>query len=353
MTAGGIGVISVYIAISFAGMIVARAGTEAALLDFARILAAAWEWLSLLALAFWIGLLVTEGITLHRLVRASALLLRAKQRARPLRWLSPAALFASVIASPILRAAQGGQVPTATAISNAFFAAPSGSIWLASLGLLIISAALLLGMRRRASRLTLFFLLILSGLFLYARILSGDTIAPVQLSTSFVASAWLSLAAQLTWIGSTIYIAYIVWPLLPLVGPERSTETLLALLRRVNPLLLGCTGVLLISNIYLGASFPGTIQHLSASAYGRIVLAQWLLIALMLALGGYALFVLRPRMMRQTALLPVVNADLPVRRARQHALAKTAHGLRRSFVAASWIGMAALLCIVLLSFTQV
>lgn len=353
MTTGDIEFITRHMIAGFAGLMLAGTSTGAALtLDLTGILAVAWEWLSLLALAFWIGLLATEGIVLDRLERASTLLARARRRARPLRWLSLAALFAGDIVALILRAAQGVQSPGAAAVLHLIVATTFGVFWLARLGLLIISVGLLLGMRQHAPRLLAPALLILSALLLLARVLSSDTIEPGQLSISGIALAWLVMAALLVWTGSILYLAYVLWPLLPVVEPDRSVETLLALLRRVQPLLLGSACVLLVSDTYLSESFPGSIQQFAASAYGRILLAQWLLIALMLALGGIALFVLRPRLVRQAALLPVVNADLPARRARQQAQSRTARQARGAFILAAWISVGALLCAALLAFVS-
>jgi len=313
-------------------------------LDSISALALAWEWLVLLALAFWIGMLVCEGVALDGVGRVSTLLARAKRQTRPLHWLCLAALFVGNIVALILRAAQVTATPAPAAAARILLTPPYGPLWLARMGLIVLAAALpwWVRYRRRPAAIAG---LILAGLILLTLVLSN-----AASTVSEAALTWLSLAALLTWFGSLSYLAYVLLPLLRSVEPDRHAETLIALLRRLYPLLLGVAGVLLVSNIYLSESFPGTIAQFAASSQGQVQLAQWLLIVVMLALGGYALFALRPRIARQAALLPVVDAELPARRVRQSALERTARDLRRLFMLSSWLGAVVLLCSALLAF---
>ena len=312
----------------------------AAFFTLNSISALAWKWLVLLALAFWIGMLLSEGVILHSVARASSLLARAQRQTRPLRWLCMAALFVGNIVALILRAAQLTAAPNFTTMEHILLTPPYGLIWLARVGLIALAAGLTLWVRQ-ARRSASVAGLILAALILLTLVLSSDADA--------AALAWLALAAQLTWFGIVCYLAYILLPLLRNIEPDRHAETLIELLRRLYPLLLGVAGVLLVSNSFESESFPGTIAQFAASTQGQIQLAQWLLIVVMLAVGGYALFVLRPRVARQAAVLPIVNAELPARRTRQSALAQTTRALRRASMLSSWLGALVLLCAALLA----
>jgi len=80
------------------------------------------------------------------------------------------------------------------------------------------------------------------------------------------------------------------------------------------------------------------------------LLVECILIVVMILLSGVALFILRPKLTRQAVLLPVVNAELPARRARQSALGQTAHSLKLLLSVVSWLGAAVLLCAALMAF---
>ena len=309
--------------------------------DSINALAMAWEWLVLLALAFWIGMLLCEGMVVHGIARASTLLARAQRQTRPLHWLCLAALFVGNIVALILRAAQLTTTPGLSTISHILLTPPYGSLWLARTGLIILAAALTLFVRQ-ARRAAASSGLIIAGLILLTLVFAGNAGA--------TALTWLSLATQLTWFGVLCYLGYILLPLVRNIEPDRHAETLIELLRRLSPLLLGVAALLFVSNIYESVSFSGTLAQFAASTRGQIQLARWLLIVVMLAFGGYILFVLRPRVVRQAALLPVVNAELPARRARQSALEQTTRALKRASILSAGFGALVLLCSALLIF---
>lgn len=340
MTPGSIILIGGHGGIALAGALLLRPQSVPFLtLNTINALAVAWDWLVLLALAFWIGMLLCEGVILHGVARASTLLARAQRQTRPLRWLCLAALFVGNIVALILRAAHLTATPGPSTMASILLTQLYGSLWLARMGLIVLAAGLTLFVRqgRRSAAIAG---LILAGLILLTLVFSNDVSA---------ALAWLSLAAQSTWFGVFCYLTYILLPLLRNIEPDRHAETLIELLRRLYPLLLSVAGLLLVSTIYLSESFPGTIAQFVASVQGQIELAQWLLIVIMLAIGGYALGALRPRVARQAALLPVVNAELPARRARQSALEQTARTLKRAAMLAAGFGALVLLCAVLLA----
>ncbi|HJT55700.1 MAG TPA: CopD family protein, partial [Ktedonobacteraceae bacterium] len=161
---------------------------------------------------------------------------------------------------------------------------------------------------------------------------------------------WLYLAAQGLWLGSVAYLAFVLLPRLPISEPDHYGESLVILLRRYTPLLTGAIGVVLVSGLFLSESAISNIQQLITAAYGRALLVEIALVVVMLIFTGYALLNLLPRLSRQAALLPVVNAELPARRTRQSALDQTWRGLKRTMNITACLGAAVLLCAALMTF---
>ncbi len=92
------------------------------------------------------------------------------------------------------------------------------------------------------------------------------------------------------------------------------------------------------------------IQLFVSDPYGRTFLVKWMLILLLIALSGYVFAVLRPKMTRQAALLPVVDAELPARRVRQVEFDLSAKRLQLLLRLQTWLGAAVLLCVALMAF---
>lgn len=192
--------------------------------------------------------------------------------------------------------------------------------------------------------------LILSGLILLTIAPSGDEAQLAQPHISAIVLQWLFLAAQCIWLGGAAYLGYVLLPLLPIIEPDSHAETLATLLRRSTPLLLGAIGVFLVSGLFLSESSLTSPQQLVTDPYGRALLVKMLLVALMLIFSGYALFFLRPKLTRQAILLPVVNAELPARRARQAALEHLERYLKRTMNILSVLGAGVLLCAATMAF---
>jgi hypothetical protein len=114
--------------------------------------------------------------------------------------------------------------------------------------------------------------------------------------------------------------------------------------------MLGAIGVFLVSGLYLAEGSLSNTRQLIDDPYGRTLLVECILIAIMILLSIYALFMLHPKLARQAALLPVVNAEMPARRARQSALEQTARRLKQAMGLQSWLGAAVLLCAALMAF---
>jgi putative copper export protein len=192
--------------------------------------------------------------------------------------------------------------------------------------------------------------LVLAGLILLTIALTGDAAQLVQPHISTIVLDWIYLAAQSIWFGSLAYLGYVLLPLLLIIEPHQHAGTIASMLRRLTAPALAIITALLISGLYLSESTLSSAQQLLTDPYGRALMVKIALIAFMLILSGYTLFVLRPKLTRQAALLPVVNVELPTRRNRQSALEQTAYRLGRALKLQSWVGAAVLLCAALMTF---
>jgi methionine-rich copper-binding protein CopC/putative copper export protein len=137
-------------------------------LDLFGVLSVAWDWLVMLALTFWVGILVMEGLVLARpavrqegttetgtsqreAARVPApmdLLAQARKQSIPLQWLSLSALLVGEIITLILRAAQltqwlGGGGINLVALRQLVFETNYGHLWLVRLTLIVVALGLL------------------------------------------------------------------------------------------------------------------------------------------------------------------------------------------------------------------
>ena len=144
-------------------------------IDTTGALAVAWEWLALLALALWAGMLVYEDVALRDVTPASSLVERVQKQTHPLHWLCLAALLVGNIVLLILRAAQLTALPDFAALGRILFTSTYGALWLARAGLIMLAAGLpLLNWRRR--RIAAIVHLLLAGLILLTFIYSGSVV---------------------------------------------------------------------------------------------------------------------------------------------------------------------------------
>ena len=207
----------------------------------------------------------------------------------------------------------------------------------------------LVGTRRTGTWLTIVWF-VLAGLILLTIALTSDAAQLAQPHASAIVLDWLYLAAQSMWFGTLTYLGYLLLPLLQIVEPHHYAGTCALLLRRLTTPALGTFGVLLVSGLFLSESSLSSVQQLLTDPYGRALLVKIMLIVLMLMFSVYGLFAIRPKLARQTALLPVVDVELPARRARQSALERTVHRLGQTLKLQSWMGAGALLCAALMAF---
>ncbi len=374
-------------------------------LDMLGILAVAWEWLVLAALTLWIGILVTERLIFARVERVTDLLDRARRQALPLQWLCLSALLVGELVTLALRS-----VHITRAMNNGvldFSALPAlltetwyGQLWMVRCLLIILALILLWWMTRlqrepeteapaqrqpvtaragplrlqQAGTLTattgsikvtrnilpttttarlqrysiLWFLL--AGLIVCTYALTENAISVIQPHASAVVLSGLSLLAQCVWFGGLAYLGYVVLPLLSIVDLDSNTETIISFLGRLAPFIVGGIAIQLVSLLFLSETTINTLHLFIDDSYGRSLLVRLILIALALLVSLYILFVVRPKLSRQTLLLPVVNAELPARRTRQSALEHTTRHLRTMVNVQTLLGGGILLCAALMSF---
>ena len=117
-------------------------------LDLIGILAVAWEWLVLMALTFWIGTLIIEGLLIDGVERIAILHIQAKKRSIPLQWLCLLALLVGECITLILRASQLSQVVNGGGIDLATLwqiltQTLYGYLWFIRIGLIICSLGFL------------------------------------------------------------------------------------------------------------------------------------------------------------------------------------------------------------------
>lgn len=409
-------------------------------LDLQGALSVAWDWLVLLALLFWVGILLTDYFIIPRSA-PSAFLSQARKRSLPLQALCLTGLLVGEVINLILRATTFTRTLSSSGssldvITRFALNTNYGRLWLARVILLVVALLFLWwngyrqslqadastpslsknsknfrqlrqqarpdatdeatpaspaptpSLARSQARVTGAVAthvspargttaalpritahgeateahvhqpsrwqgtgwLALAGLILLTMVLSNELIQLAPLPISAGVLYWLALAAQSIWFGCAAYLGLTLLPLLSATDPDHYAETLVNILKRALPFLLSAIGVLLVSELFLNEATLQTPEQFLTDPYGRALLAQDALLALMLILTGSILFSLLPKFQRQTVLLPVVNAEMPARRARKAALEKSAHTIRRAFCTLTGLAATVLICVALMNF---
>ncbi|HLJ33410.1 MAG TPA: CopD family protein [Ktedonobacteraceae bacterium] len=386
-------------------------------MDFIGGLSIAWEWLVLVALTFWIGILVAEGLLMGNdaETRATGMLARVRKQSIPLQWLCLSAFLVGEVVILLLRSialsnsSNGNGGIDISTLGQVLFATSYGYLWIARIVLVILALLLLRWSYRKTGAATktarllqsnseqriggntggsgssfsklrqrvtqeqhntgeqpviqpqepaivadtrgyTIVALVLAGLLLLTFALMSDAAQLAQPHISAIVLEWLYLATRSIWLGSLTYLGYVLLPLLPNIEQDRQASLLTTMLRRFHPLLLGAVGVLLVSGLYLSESSIFDPQQLLSDPYGRSLLVTLALVGLLLLLSACIIFILRPKLARQAALLPVIDAELPTRRTRQSALEQTVRSIKRAAIVLSWLGAGVLLCAALMAF---
>ncbi|HEV2580304.1 MAG TPA: copper resistance protein CopC [Ktedonobacteraceae bacterium] len=405
-------------------------------MDLPGVLATLWEWVTLAALTFWIGLVAMEAIFVFGVMPSThgaadnAIRLLRKQ-GRPLQWLCLYALLAGEIINLVLRGMalsefqQSGSIDLAS-LGAVLLQTGYGYLWLARLGL--IACALVFGWwttravkkthissrgramrairgqvkgeaaqrlaptsstaassRYRQLRLQIedeltqehephtdgyatfatemtpedatvvsrrhsITWLLLASLIALTIAYSSDTAQLAQTHITAIALNWLYLLAQSAWLGGVAYLGFVLLPLLPTIEPETHGTLLVNVLRYYVPLLLAALGVLLLNGLFSIETTINSPDQLINDPYGRTLLIAQLFFTLLVIFSAYSFFYLLPATHRQMVLLPVVNADLPARRARRSALEQSISSLKRAMHILSLLGAGILLCVALMAF---
>src|SRR6266581_3509793 len=330
-------------------------------LSLLGILAIAWDWLVMAALALWIGILVMESVVLAD-----------GRQSLSLQWLCLATLFTGEIINFILRAALFTQTSNTSGIDPATIRelivdTTYGHLWLVRIALIGMALVFLwwttrstrrqsIGMRNSASTRTrgktryTFVLLTLVGLILLTLALSEDVTQLAQAHVSAVILDWLFLVAQGVWFGGAAYLGFVLLPLLPTFEPELHASSLVTLIQRYTPLIAGSIVVLFVSGLFLAETSLRGVQQFLTDPFGRALLVKIMLFAIMLLVSAYTLFFLTPQLRRQVMLLHVVNAEMPARRTRQAALERNERRLKVTTRSLAYLGAGVLLCAAFMSF---
>lgn len=399
-------------------------------------LSIAWQWLTMLALLFWVGLVMMEGLLLASAgsdgddaeggARASL-----RKRGRPLQWLCLWAVLVGESINLVLHGAlftqAGGQsgINPGT-IRQVVFETSYGVFWLARMGLVCLALGFLwwttreqtrrqanspraktrpggLGQLRRqvteehkkeespaqeetgdapgqpnpapasiaappttpivasplpvrvtrrvrAARWHTAAWLALAALMLLALAFSSDTAQAAQAHYSAIVLTWLQLLAQAALFGGAAYLGFVLLPSLITLKPDHHGDFLLNLLRYYMPLALASLAVIALGSLFLAETTISSAGQWLNDPYGRSLLVMLMLFALVLIFTLYSFFYLRPALRRQVILLPVVQADLPGRRARHSALEQTENGLKHTMHILAALGGGVLLCTALMAF---
>lgn len=378
-----------------------------------NILAVMWEWVMIAAMTLLIGILVMEQFVMADGGRCTELHVHTKKRAKSLQRLCLAVLFVSGMVSLALRSTdlvKYGQTNTSylSALASLLIDTNYGHLWLVQLVLILIAMALLYWTSRRAlvgigsvhlttaqgeeaSNSTVqtapaetpsgrvrsgpigtvpctvptettsspgilqesshpIKWLLLSGLILLTLILARAPAQTFQPRISAILFDWLNLAALGVWFGSFVYLGYLILPLLNNKELEYHTETLTTILQRLMPFIVGAIGIAIVSTLFLSEAAISQPQQLLDDPYGRTLLVQIALLAIMLILSLYVMFRVHSALKHQILLLPLVHIDLPVRRLRQSELYQTRRSLGVLSTTITWLGVGVLLCMALMAF---
>ncbi|GHO88971.1 copper resistance CopC/CopD family protein [Dictyobacter formicarum] len=367
-------------------------------LDTAAILSIIWEWMTIAALTFWIGLLVIEQFVLTG-GRGSGIFSQARKRSYALEWLCLLVLLCSEVISLILRMVRLARTLPDLNVSLLFSIIPNtayGTIWLLRI-LLIVMAMILLYLTHRhkaapvtepeSEPITNFerlttqdditasphetrdliknkqaveseppqrrhtaIWLALASLITLTFVFTSSVVQVLNPFMSAIVFDWLHLLAQGIWLGGFTYLAFVLLPLLSGAEFEYNTETLTFLLRRLTPILIAGMAIQLVCGLFLSEASISDAQQLINDPFGRTLLVQILLTLFTVGLSIYALYTIRPKLTHQALLLPVVKAELPTRRTRQSEIGSTQRLLKLTAKTMAVCGAIILLCSALESF---
>jgi len=375
-------------------------------LDSTGLLAVLWEWLACVALTIWISILIMEQFVLRDNGHGAEFLAQGRKRSSSLQDLCLVTLLLVGSTELFLRIMRIIQVKHSSDFPLALvFSLVTktnyGHIWLLRMVLVALIMGLLHWTRRSTKRRPISELaqslarsdpqrplpiqeaetvdtnqtddtgrtekpframpalslasqrvvwLLLAGLLSFLFVLTNPAAQVLQPHLSAIIFDWLKSLAQDIWFGGFVYLAYVLLPVLRTKNKNFDAKTLVTLLQRLTPVLLASIGIQLVSLLFLSNTSIHDPQQLLTDPYGRTLAVQLMIIAMIVLLSTYILFVLRPRLIRQTQLLPTVEAELADRYARQSALRTMGWRLMITTNILSVLAAGALLCSTLMAF---
>lgn len=185
-------------------------------------------------------------------------------------------------------------------VGDFLFATRSGSVWLLRL-LLAFAAAAVLIVAMRATQSdgpsVVLFIPAYLGVILGANGLLATSLLSHAAATGFVpvlavVADWLHLLASTVWIGGLAGLVLTA----PLVAGGDTRSVLRRVVARFSALALVSVGVLSLTGLYAAWLHVGTPANLLPTDYGRTLTVKTALFALLVALGAFNLFWMRPRL---------------------------------------------------------
>jgi copper transport protein len=168
-----------------------------------------------------------------------------------------------------------------------------GALVIARLGLAFILAGLLLP---KATRWNRYLALAICPLLLLTFSLESHA-ASEPLPTLPILSDWVHFAAISVWVGGLISFLGAVWAINKLT-PTLRTSLTAVLIPHFTVLAMSSVGALMLTGIYSAYLRIGSLTPLIGTTYGRVLLLKLLVIAPMLAMGGFHFLVTTPLMKR-------------------------------------------------------
>jgi copper transport protein len=99
-------------------------------------------------------------------------------------------------------------------------------------------------------------------------------------------ASYLHLLGVALWVGGLVVVALVLRPALMPLAPQERTQALFALLRRFSPFALASVSLIVVTGIYSSLTQVPAPRDLAESTYGLTLLAKWILVLPLFALGA-------------------------------------------------------------------
>lgn len=216
------------------------------------------------------------------------------------RTLEAGALTLLLVANILGLLTQAGQVigkplvaPWNPALNTLLFSTKYGALWMARFVLILLNTRLLLQAKSNRDR-----WLALGATLLILVTLSLNSHAAAEARPFFPLLAdWAHLLGAATWVGGLAFFIGAMWATRGLAAPVRTRLTA-RLIPRFSNLALVSVGLIGVSGLYSAYLRVGSIDALTTTLYGRVLIVKTLLFLPMLMLGALNLLNTSPTMRR-------------------------------------------------------